>query len=338
MYNELAIFNDAYFDNDDYDVDSANESIAGWLLANFAVFTTLLIKTIVRYSKQASKSHKTIVSVNDMVAHGMSRAEATKYAKKSIEWLRNRGYTYVDSSAPILTYRDLTAEGKQFVDGYFEYIGDMDTFSIRKAINANKSKLATLSRVADNVTAVLNTIIIVFYTAASPGGILLFPATLAVAYWAGTDLGESIVRIINQVRYSDKKPNAADAIESAYEDGYYQALADMGYDDIADEDVDIFDEDCFDDAMEGNLENKAKKKIWEYEQSGAKGIPEYNKSLYGEDGTSGAADDIRKFRERNYSTENDPKLRRRNRQFNGAGLHDRDSRYKRLAKAGGEKI
>jgi hypothetical protein len=123
----------------------------------------------------------------------------------------------------------------------------MDTFSIKKAVNANKSKLATLSRVADNVTAVLNTIIIVFYTAGSPGGVLLFPATIAFAFWAGTDLGESIVRILNQVRYSENKPNAADAIESAYEDGYYQALADMGYefDDEASEDVDIFDEDCF---------------------------------------------------------------------------------------------
>lgn len=251
MHNdELNIFNDAYFDNDDYDVDSANESIGGWLLANFAVFTTLLIKTIVRYSKQASKSHKTIINVNEMVAHGMSKAEATKHAKKSIEWLRNRGYTYVDSNSPVLMYNDLTTEGKQFVDGYFEHIGDMDTFSIKKAVSANKSKLATLSRVADNVTAVLNVIILVFYTAATPAGVLLFPATLAMSYWAGTDLGESIVRILKQVRYNDNKPNDADAIESA-------------------EDVDIFDEDCFDDAVESSrakydknntpLNNKAKK-------------------------------------------------------------------------------
>lgn len=53
------------------------------------------------------------------------------------------------------------------------------------------------------------------------------------------------------------------ALESAYEDGYYQALADMGYEfddeDEASEDVDIFSEDYFDEAMEGNPENKAKK-------------------------------------------------------------------------------
>jgi hypothetical protein len=36
-------------------------------------------------------------------------------------------------------------------------------------------------------------------------------------------------------------------LKDTYEDGYYQALADMGYefDDEASEDVDIFDEDCF---------------------------------------------------------------------------------------------
>jgi hypothetical protein len=55
------------------------------------------------------------------------------------------------------------------------------------------------------------------------------------------------------------------ALESAYEDGYYQALADMGYefDDEASEDVDIFDEDCFDDAMEGNPDNKLKRRAYD---------------------------------------------------------------------------
>jgi hypothetical protein len=63
------------------------------------------------------------------------------------------------------------------------------------------------------------------------------------------------------------------ALESAYEDGYYQALADMGYEfDDAEEDVDIFDEDCFDDAVEGRavysyigtpINNKAKRQKYD---------------------------------------------------------------------------
>jgi hypothetical protein len=50
-------------------------------------------------------------------------------------------------------------------------------------------------------------------------------------------------------------------LEDAYEDGYYQALADMDYefDDEASEDVDIFDEDCFDDASEGAARDYRKK-------------------------------------------------------------------------------
>jgi hypothetical protein len=61
------------------------------------------------------------------------------------------------------------------------------------------------------------------------------------------------------------------ALESAYEDGYYQALADMGYefdDDEAIEDVDIFDEDCFDDAMEGNPDNKLKRQAYDRMMAG----------------------------------------------------------------------
>lgn len=51
------------------------------------------------------------------------------------------------------------------------------------------------------------------------------------------------------------------ALEDAYDDGYVQALIDMGIDpeDIAEEDVDIFDDNYFDEAMEGNKFNKAMK-------------------------------------------------------------------------------
>lgn len=59
-----------------------------------------------------------------------------------------------------------------------------------------------------------------------------------------------------------------EVLESAYEEGYYRALADMGYEydeyddyDMYDayEDVDMYDDDYFDDAMEGNPENKSAK-------------------------------------------------------------------------------
>jgi hypothetical protein len=253
MYNDM-IFNDSYFDDNSYDMDAVYEDAGAWLFANFAVFTALLVKTIIRASKKAAKSHKTIVSVNSMVAHGVPKAQAVKEAKKSIEWLRRKGYTYVDSNAQMLSYNELTEEGKQFVDGYFESIGKMDEFTIKKAVNANESKLASLGRFGDNITAILNVIIIVFYTSTTLGGLIFFPATLAMAFWAGTDLGESIVRIINKVRFKESKPDDGDAIESAYDEGYHQALADMGYDlnDEASEDVDIFDENCFNDAMESN--------------------------------------------------------------------------------------
>ena len=48
------------------------------------------------------------------------------------------------------------------------------------------------------------------------------------------------------------------ALESAYDDGYVQALMDMGVDpdEIVEEDVDMFDDNYFDEAMEGNKANK----------------------------------------------------------------------------------
>ena len=50
-------------------------------------------------------------------------------------------------------------------------------------------------------------------------------------------------------------------LEDAYDDGYVQALLDMGVnpDDIAEEDVDIFDDNYFDEAMEGPAREYRKK-------------------------------------------------------------------------------
>lgn len=72
------------------------------------------------------------------------------------------------------------------------------------------------------------------------------------------------------------------ALESAYEDGYRQALADMGYEfDDAEEDVDMFDADYFNEAMEGNPVNKAKKNAYMLQTSRKRGYPEkdYNRSV-----------------------------------------------------------
>ena len=59
------------------------------------------------------------------------------------------------------------------------------------------------------------------------------------------------------------------ALEDAYDDGYYQALIDMGIDpeDIAEEDVDMFDADYFDDAMEGNPDNKIRRRAFDRESA-----------------------------------------------------------------------
>lgn len=57
------------------------------------------------------------------------------------------------------------------------------------------------------------------------------------------------------------------ALEDAYDDGYVQALLDMGVDpeDIAEEDVDMFDDNYFDDAMEGNPVNKIRRRAFDRE-------------------------------------------------------------------------
>lgn len=66
-----------------------------------------------------------------------------------------------------------------------------------------------------------------------------------------------------------------DALEDAYNEGYDQAIQNMleamvndNMYDEAYEDVDVFDDDYFE-AMEGNKENKDKRRQWESERVGA---------------------------------------------------------------------
>lgn len=124
------------------------------------------------------------------------------------------------------------------------------------------------------------------------------------------------------------------ALEDAYDDGYYQALADMGYELDAevmeDTELDMFDDDYFEEAVEGNPINKAKKKVWEYEKSGADTgvVPD-------------SASKIRQFRERNYNYGLDPRnhrayrYRKPNGNINGGSKVDTATRDVLLADNGG---
>ena len=123
--NELAIFNDSYFDmhdNYDYELYSANEGLSdvGDAISGFFAKIGESIKKL---------SEKNDIRVSDYVKCGYSKGEAVKLVKKTASFLNQNGLVknYIDVNAinenSVISYhKDLNSDGKKL------YKAAVDTF------------------------------------------------------------------------------------------------------------------------------------------------------------------------------------------------------------------
>ena len=144
--NDLAIFNDDYFDFDDMD-DASEGTTAKRVIAN----TTALSAIIYEFIHNAHIKKSVVVDVDAMIANGLSKEKAMSDAKKAIKFFRDNKYLAydVDPSAGKLYYKSLNESGKLFVKGFYDKMDEITPFSVEKAINAKKfGKESSSSKIA----------------------------------------------------------------------------------------------------------------------------------------------------------------------------------------------
>lgn len=272
------IFDDDYFDDEAMEATALKKAVVGLLPGVPGVKIPLIIGDIV-HNIRINKS--VVVSKYDVMNVYGEKKGAEMYEKTVKFFVTNGLLPHESAGANQITFKMLTPEGKKFIHGYYAACDEICQFDFGTAkVHAGAfNKEATAQSVVTGIWVVNNIRTLLgdtFLGKASSVASVIAPkvAGTGVATFVISSLICTTFLVADAVRsyQSSKKFNEvmSKAKEDAFDDGYYQALIDFGYDldDDAMEDVDIFDEDYFDEAMEGNPENKKKRRAYDYRQAG----------------------------------------------------------------------
>lgn len=274
---DVDIFDDDYFD-DVMEATALKKAVVGLIPGVPGVKIPLIIGDIV-HNIRINKS--VVVSKYDVMNVYGEKKGAEMYEKTVKFFVTNGLLPHESAGANQITFKMLTPEGKKFIHGYYAACDEICQFDFGTAkVHAGAfNKEATAQSVVTGIWVVNNIRTLLgdtFLGKASSVASVIAPkvAGTGVATFVISSLICTTFLVADAVRsyQSSKKFNEvmSKAKEDAFDDGYYQALIDFGYDldDDAMEDVDIFDEDYFDEAMEGNPENKKKRRAHDYMQAG----------------------------------------------------------------------
>jgi hypothetical protein len=143
------IFNNDYFEDDvmesyAYDVDYDLFDFV--MEANTALNTGIaginpLLQTIHRVVHQGRKEKSVVISVAAMQRNGMTLEDAKKEAKRTIKAFVERDFLpdyFIKNDVNTIYYGDLTPYGKQFMDGFYDAMDNIEPYDIRKGISAKR--------------------------------------------------------------------------------------------------------------------------------------------------------------------------------------------------------
>ena len=158
--NDLAIFDDSYFESDlNFELDAATETV-GDALSNFFTAFSAKIKQI---------GTKNDMRVQDLVKCGYSEKEAISIIKKSAIFFNQNGYAkkYIEVSTigphSVISYKDLNAEGKKFsktvVDTFKDSYNKHSDEIISKFAQRARVKLASMESKEKIIVFVINLVI-----------------------------------------------------------------------------------------------------------------------------------------------------------------------------------
>jgi hypothetical protein len=229
------LYDDSYFDMD-ADYDTACESMALLTIGTVLSITGDLISIIKSNLRMSRNSKLTGVMLNAKKIENsgvFTKDAAKKEYKKALNFLIKNKYVHgnITMNSEQVFYKDLTPEGQQFILGYFESIGKIDTFTLREAAKELDSD-GKISRAGDLVSAIVMLItksvgvgLIVgegigagmAVPAVSVGVLLTIMAMITVS----VDFSFAISRFKNLDKFKQNKPSNASESALAIFDAHY---------------------------------------------------------------------------------------------------------------------
>ena len=207
------IFEDDFFENDNY--SEASEII----FAGDAAFTIgsvfMLINAIRDWCKN-NKMQGLFLSVNKLIDAGIPEEQAISEYKKALKFLINKKFvkSRITIESTEIYYKDLNQKGLTFISGYYDYIGKVDTFTIKKAVESKKSKIVELIRIGDTIS-LIGSVLLILIGGAMIGGIGGTALITCGLLCGGYVIPINLMSYKDEHLYKMHKPQSIDAEESA---------------------------------------------------------------------------------------------------------------------------
>lgn len=276
MYDE--IFMDEYFDDaiedidldmhDEYDIAEENTALKKFAVGALTGPLGILVGNIIHNSRV----NKSVVIDRRMVCATFGEKDGNKSYNQAMNFfIKNDLLDQRYANADRVKYTDLTKKGKLFMNGYYSKLNEIQQFDMDKArdnsnnVNA-QAAVQTVGVIADvgtkissyaGAAAARDAAAMIGLSFSTLHGALGFGAICSLTVTA-FNIADAVKQWMSSAKFKDVMRNGNEDV-SIFDNEYFD---DIDYDDGISEDVclDIFDEDYFEDAMEGNPVNKAKKK------------------------------------------------------------------------------
>lgn len=192
------------------------------------------ISNIISGSRRLYKKGKlqgTFLDIDKIINSGIPKAQAVSEYKKTVKFLISKRFVTgnITTNSTKIDYSDLTPEGLKFVIGYYDKIGKIDLYTVKTAIEHNKSSVYKQVRAGKILSAIATTIMSII-GGTMVGGILgVIAITLGVVN-GGVDIAISAGAGRDERFYNKNQPDDGENEEtkpakesiSIFDPNYYE--------------------------------------------------------------------------------------------------------------------
>lgn len=161
------IFDTDYFDDtaieDITSCDDSGDSAMEFVNPDVLIHLSLVIdwtKRIIRWVRH-SRKNGVFLDVDKIMESSIPEDQAIAEYKKTLKFLIDKKFVKpkITMDSTIIYYNDLTAKGYQFINGYYDKLSKVDTFTITKSVEANSSKLIPIVKAGKVFTSILSAVL-----------------------------------------------------------------------------------------------------------------------------------------------------------------------------------
>lgn len=201
---------DVYIYDDQNEV--ATEVTLGQTIGLVVSLITHMISYSRRFNKQRAKANAmqgTFLDIDKIINSGIPKAQAVSEYKKTVKFLISKRFVTdnITTKSTKIDYSDLTPEGLKFISGYYDKIGKIDIYTVKKAVEYNKSNVYKQIKAGKILSAIATTILSIIGGAMTGASILGVTVITLGVMDSGLDISMAVGAGRDERFYNKNQPD-----------------------------------------------------------------------------------------------------------------------------------